>query len=122
MLKNNRLITSLLFLLTLVSVVVLWQNPWATFVVIALISVLLILNTGKKFVPIYIFCAVLGTFSEIIAAASGAWTYENQALFTVPVWLPLVWGNAGVLFAKLIIDFRLAPKAVKQAKKSNNRS
>ncbi len=44
------------------------------------------------------FCliAIAGATAEIIAIAGGAWTYSYPFILGIPIWLPFLWGSAGL--------------------------
>jgi hypothetical protein len=51
---------------------------------------------------LYFTSGVLGAFAEIIAVKGNAWQYGNEQLLGVPIWLPVLWGIAGVCFVLFI--------------------
>jgi hypothetical protein len=54
----------------------------------------------------YIAIFVSGPLAESIGIHFGAWTYSHPVFIGIPLWLPFVWGNAGlyVLRLKSLID------------------
>lgn len=98
--KNKHYINSL-YVLTLLSVALLWRTPYIAFACLATTSLLLLKATRWKYTMVYLFCAAAGSISEIIAIAAGAWHYAVPQIGGIPIWLPLAWGCASILFMQL---------------------
>lgn len=71
---NNILLTSILLAITSIISLVKW-NSRITFVV-------------------FIFGALWGAFSEMLAIYYGVWNYAVTNFFNIPFWLFIIWGNA----------------------------
>lgn len=67
---------------------------------------MLAIEWNKKNLFLYVAIFISGPVAESIAIYFGAWSYDNPALLGFPLWLPFVWGNAGlyVLRVKDLID------------------
>lgn len=77
----------------------LWHQPAVLTFVYAVTSVLLLAWRHSTTDLIYFFVPfLLGPAGEIFAVRGGAWVYSDQTT-TLPLWLPFVWGIAG-LFMK----------------------
>lgn len=75
---------------------VLWQRPVALTLCYVAISVLLLAKFHAKGDLIYFFVPFfMGPLGELLPVGLGAWTY-SKPLVMVPVWLPFVWGIAGL--------------------------
>lgn len=68
-----------------------------------LIIILLVLSILKnKLIPIekevlmFIISAVVGAGAESVAMVGGSWAYTSANLINFPIWLPFLWGLAGV--------------------------
>ncbi len=48
----------------------------------------------------FIVPAILGPSMEAVCIYFGAWAYSNPT-FLIPVWLPLVWGIAGISIGRI---------------------
>ncbi len=57
---------------------------------------------GKHDIYLFVTAAFLGTVAEIVAVRFGAWQYSNPTLFSVPIWLPLLWGIAVVFINRVV--------------------
>lgn len=87
-----------MFILAAVSPALLWQNSIATALLLIAISVAAVkLWHEKSDIATYILAAVFGPLAEMISINSGAWQYSNSNAFGIPIWLPLMWGMAGML-------------------------
>lgn len=62
---------------------------------------ILLLYFSKKEVVLFVLVGIAGTLAEVIAIAFGAWTYADKSLYTVPFWLPVLWGIAGIFIKRL---------------------
>lgn len=49
----------------------------------------------------YFAILITGPLSEAMAIYFGAWTYTNPVFIGIPIWLPFVWGNAGIYVIRL---------------------
>lgn len=51
---------------------------------------------------LYILVLISGPASEAISLHFGAsWVYVHPVFFGVPIWLPFLWGNAGIFIIRL---------------------
>jgi len=69
---------------------------------LALVSILMLLNESDK-IALYLFIIafLLGPLSEALATYFGAWEYTNPHFLGFSIWLPFVWGNAGLFFRRI---------------------
>jgi len=95
------LLNYIIAIFSLLSVFLLWKYNWILFIIlIALASILLYSRKSKKEVLMFILFAIGGAVAEIIAMLSGAWVYTNPNLFSIPIWLPVLWGIAGICIGR----------------------
>ena len=80
----------------------LWRYPVLLTGCYTIVSILILLkwHTRADLVA-YIAMAVLGPLGEAITIHYGAWTYAKPALI-IPLWLPLLWGVAGLFLRRLV--------------------
>jgi len=52
-----------------------------------------------KLARIFLFVAIFGALSEIVAVHFGVWTYATPEFLGIPWWLTMVWGHAGIFLA-----------------------
>ncbi len=73
-----------------------WQRPIVLTVCYVAISVLLLTKYHTRGDLVYFFVPFfMGPLGELLPVAFGAWTY-SKPLFVIPLWLPFVWGVAGL--------------------------
>ena len=53
-----------------------------------------------------IYVLIVGTASEIVSVAFGAWTYNNPTFLGIPIWLPLTWGIAALCLRRFIMGLK----------------
>ncbi len=88
--------------ITLVCTVFLWQQTLIVVLALGALSVVaLMLQRSRTTAIVFIVIAILGPFSEAIAIYYGAWHYTRPHFLGAPLWLPLLWGNAGVFVVAL---------------------
>lgn len=102
------LLTCPLALATLLAPILLRiQYPILTIIILAILSLLMLaIDWNRRNILLYLAIFISGPIAESIAIYFGAWSYNNPALLGFPLWLPFVWGNAGlyVLRVKALID------------------
>lgn len=99
---SSSVIVGVASIATLLSVVVLFRQTLLLLVILACMHVgTLYLLRSKRYLAIYAAASVLGPAAEAISIYAGAWSYSDPSFLGIPLWLPLVWGSAGVLFMKL---------------------
>lgn len=79
----------------------LWQRPGILFLTcIGITGITLIRWHTRADLAVYLVAALLGTLADLLAVSRGAWAY-GTAEKSVPSWLPLVWGIAGLLIKRI---------------------
>jgi hypothetical protein len=53
--------------------------------------------------------AVLGPLGEIVVSATGAFDYAHPDFAGIPMWLPALWANGGLLIRRLLLPIVVAP-------------
>lgn len=93
---------SVLALLLLLSVGLLGAHPPILLSMAALLDVGLYLcaPASSRF-AVFLTTAIAGPLAEITAIHFGAWEYTYPVLAGIPLWLPLVWGGAGLFISSL---------------------
>ncbi len=109
--KRKLKFSILVIILTILAVISFWENT------LILIGCLCFLGFGKhQTIPIkyevqwFIISAVVGTGAESLVMLSGPWFYQITNLFNFPLWLPFLWGLAGVTGISLYQSIKL-PRA-----------
>jgi len=97
----KKLLGAGLFIAVFVVVAALWRQPLLTLLLTAVISLAMNVITGWRYIRSYLICAVLGPLAEVVCVHFGAWSYAKPQFSGIPIWLPLVWGMAGVFFVDI---------------------
>lgn len=94
----TEIIKTILFpILTLSSVIILWNFNYLLTLVLFLIAVLwLYFNYEKNYILTFVICSLLGAFAEVVAIQFGVWQYSNPSFLGVPIWLFPLWGLASL--------------------------
>jgi uncharacterized membrane protein YoaT (DUF817 family) len=50
---------------------------------------------SKTIAIVFVFSAVSGAYSEIIAINYGVWAYPRPGVLNIPLWLIITWGCVG---------------------------
>ena len=95
----NKLTKCTIFILLAISLVTFfWKG--ALFLSILLIGLAFIKH---KILPIkkeflwFIISGIIGTIGESLIMTSGPWIYTSTQIINFPLWLPFLWGLAGVI-------------------------
>lgn len=90
-----------LIAVTVLIVIMLWQDNITTTVLLLVIAVITLYfwRTPRELAYFFI-PAIIGPLAETICIIFGAWAYSNPT-FIIPIWLPLVWGIAGISMGRL---------------------
>jgi uncharacterized membrane protein YoaT (DUF817 family) len=101
--KNNSfLFTSILATISLTIVAFIWKYNLILFIALSILATLMLLiERSKQEVKTFAFCAIFGAVSEYVAISYGAWTYGNPNLFSIPIWLPLLWGISSIYIIRV---------------------
>ncbi len=106
-----------LAIVALLGVSMWWHNTWLLIPFLILCGTLLwLLRRSREDIYLYFFVAVIGPLFEMIGIAGGAWQYAEPSLFTVPLWLPFLWGAAALYVRNFLalIERRAPSKFLKQ--------
>ena len=80
----------------------LWRSPFIlTGVLFAIGVVMLVIEKDKNSVLLYIVAGIGGAITEIISIYFGAWIYTEPTFAGIPIWLPFLWGAAGLFVLRL---------------------
>ena len=100
-------IAIVLALLAAGSVALFWHEPTILFGLLCIICFAFILNSQHpNAFWIFVFAGIFGPLTEIICIKAGAWSYTTPSFLGIPLWLPLLWGGAGLLIATFADHFR----------------
>lgn len=95
--KRKTFYSILFIILAIIVVVVFWKN---TPLLIA--SIMLLAIFKHRLIPIkiellwFVISAFVGAGAESLVMLSGPWSYTNINILNFPLWLPFLWGLAGI--------------------------
>lgn len=93
----KNIVNNLIAVSSLIFVALLWENQLAVLASLSIIAVLLLfLRAKKRDLVFFVFTGFSGAAAEAIGVYFGAWTYTNSMFLGLPVWLPILWGVAGL--------------------------
>ncbi len=100
--KNNLIFNIGFGLATFIVVLLFYKNILLTTGVLAVIAIIgLVKWKSLRTLKIFIFVGIFGTLAEIVAIKIGIWDYSITKFLDVPLWLFLVWGNAGAFIHQI---------------------
>jgi hypothetical protein len=106
-------VAELMLFATAYGATALWDGagaPWLTLGLTALVGVRLWLAPVAGDWAYATAAALLGPLAEIAISATGAFDYAHPDFAGIPMWLPALWANGGLLIRRLLL-----PLAVRQA-------
>ena len=95
--KRTALYSLFFIILAIIVVVLFWRN---TPLLIA--SLILLAIFKHRIIPLkieflwFVISAFVGTGTESLVMLSGPWSYTNIDILNFPLWLPFLWGLAGI--------------------------
>ena len=85
-----------LYIICIGSAGLLWERPVLLTSLYVVVSAFLLTRYHSKGDLIYFFVPFfMGPLGELLPVGMGAWTY-SEPLMMIPLWLPFVWGIAGL--------------------------
>jgi len=96
--NNKKIILTIIISMATISLVALfWKNSLLMVLILIILSLFKhsIFPLKREFL-LFVLGGIFGTLGESIVIVSGAWTYAQPHLFNFPVWLPFLWGLAGI--------------------------
>lgn len=91
-----------LALATLFLTAVLWHYPVALVALLVVTAIAIVkIRPNATSVVVYATAFVFGPLAEAVSIKTGAWAYDSNHILGVPVWLPFVWGNAGLFILNM---------------------
>jgi uncharacterized membrane protein YoaT (DUF817 family) len=95
-------LNALLALATLFLTALLWRYPVALIALLVVTAaVIYTIRPNATSVVVYATAFVFGPAAEAVSITTGAWAYDSNNVLGVPVWLPFVWGNAGLFILNM---------------------
>jgi hypothetical protein len=98
--KKELLFAAFIYVVCVALASFVWHRPAVLLISFLVASGLALYRWHTKAdVVFYLVALVFGTVADFVAVAFGAWEYTNSSL--VPVWLPFLWGIAGLLLKRI---------------------
>ena len=102
---KNILLNLVWAILILLSVILLYENILLTTVLVGFIATIgLIRWKSYATLAIFVFAAIWGPISEMLAIYFGVWAYAYTNVFNIPSWLFIVWGSAGAFLYQTTLE------------------
>lgn len=94
--------TTLLALGSLATVLLFWQEGLLALLLLVAIAVVDLTRRPEpgRF-TVYLVAMVFGPLTETLAIERGAWAYTEPDILGIPIWLPFLWGNAGLFLTNV---------------------
>jgi len=77
--------------------------PWLTAGLLALVALRVVLAPLRGDWAYAAAAAVLGPAGEIVILGTGAFDYAHPDVAGIPIWLPALWANGGLLIRRLFV-------------------
>lgn len=104
---KNILFNMIFAILTFLVVILLYKNIILTTILLSIIAAIgLIKWKSKLTLVIFIVIGLLGTFAEMYAIDRGVWSYQIFNFKNIPIWLFIVWGNAGTFIYQTALEIK----------------
>jgi hypothetical protein len=97
-------VDALLAALSLLFVSFHWSSPSLLTLALLVIAATMILSGTRRAhdTLFFILAGIWGALSEAVAVNfGGAWHYSSPFQFGIPLWLPILWGIAGIFLIRL---------------------
>lgn len=105
--ETKNIIVNFIFgALNLLLVVFLYENILLTAASLLLLTIIFIIyyKSPHILIPVFVFCMLFGALAEIFAVHNGVWVYTSSDFLSIPVWLFILWGNAGMFIYRVAIE------------------
>jgi uncharacterized membrane protein YoaT (DUF817 family) len=106
-----------LALATLFLTALLWRYPLALIALLVVTAAAILrIRPNATSVVVYATAFVFGPLAEAVSITTGAWQYDSSNFLGIPVWLPFVWGNAGLFILNMAELWKslLAPRSFRR--------
>ena len=103
----RNVIFNLIFgVLTLLIIIIFYKNILLTTILVGFLAIFGLIKWRSKItLYIFIFGALFGSLTEMIAISQGIWGYTFTNFLNIPLWLIIVWGNAAAFIYQTAIEF-----------------
>mgnify|MGYP001572678330 CR=1 FL=1 len=91
-----------IYALAVLIVSLFWKNnPFTFAALVALLILIFSLRRSSRDLLVFLIAVLAGSLGEIVCIALGIWNYTNASFLGIPLWLPLLWGIAGIMLLRI---------------------
>jgi uncharacterized protein DUF2878 len=97
----------------------LWDGDgavWLTAGLLALVAVRLLVERVPGDWAYAALAAALGPLGEIVISATGAFDYANPDFAGIPMWLPALWANGGLMVRRVLVPVVMGERRRREAR------
>ncbi len=104
---KNMIFNGFFALLTMIIAILLHKKILLATIILAVISTTGLIKWNSKATwAIFIFGALFGAISEMVAISYGVWSYSAINFINIPSWLFLVWGNTAMFIYQTGLEIK----------------
>lgn len=94
--SKNIFFNVVFLILNVLVVITLYKNNLLTFLILLVIALIGLFKWKSKLTLIIFICVgIIGPLLESLSISFGAWSYSSPDILNIPLWLLILWGNAG---------------------------
>jgi len=91
----------------LTAVCFLWKKAILLTIILAIMSAIGLSKwRNKETVILFFFCGIFGALTEAIAIYFNVWAYTSPSFIGIPLWLPILWGDAAIFSYQMAIEIK----------------
>ncbi|MEK6893765.1 MAG: hypothetical protein AABX07_06210 [Nanoarchaeota archaeon] len=105
--ETNNIILNLLFaILNLLVIALFFKNAILTCILLGILAILsMFVWKCPLTIATFSVMAVIFIIPEIYFVKIGIWEYTFANFYSIPAWLPILWGNTGIFIYRMAIEF-----------------
>ena len=93
--------------LTLLIVILFHKNILLATLLLTVLAIIGFIKWKSKItIIIFLFGAIFGATSEMIAINYGVWNYAIKNILNIPSWLFIIWGNAAAFIYQTVVELK----------------
>lgn len=104
---KNILFNFVFAILSILIVIFFYKRIFLASILLLIVAIIGLIKWKSKItLAIFIFAGLFGTIAEMIVITYGVWIYSIKNIINVPLWLFILWGNAGAFMYQTAIEFK----------------
>lgn len=104
---KNLIFNSIFAILTLLFPIIFYESIMLTAFLVFVVTLIGFIKWKSKLtIAVFLFGGIFGAIAEMTSIYFGVWQYSFVNLFNIPLWLIVVWGNAGVFIYQTALEFK----------------